>query len=267
MALMKKQLELFFIALLFYTRIPCPKWVAYSDDKLNQSSRYFPAIGFITGGFAVLVYSLSSLVFPPTLSVLLAMIAPIWLTGAFHEDGFADVCDGFGGGWTAERILTIMKDSRLGTYGTVGLMGLLAAKFLALTALPAPYVIPALLVAHVWSRWTALNLVRFSAYARLDATSKTKPIGKQLHTGDYIWATLLALPALLLIPKLIYLVVLLPMPLLIWRMKVYFEKWIGGFTGDCLGATQQLAELLIYLTWLGLSSYYGPTLFPDWPWN
>ena len=267
MANMRKQLELFFIALMFYTRIPCPKWVGYSDEKLNHSSRYFPAIGFITGGFAALLFSAGVCVFPESLAILIAMIGSIWFTGAFHEDGFADVCDGFGGGWTAEKILTIMKDSRLGTYGSVGLTGLLAAKFIALISLPMVWVIPALIVGHVWSRWTALNLVRFSYYARLDATSKTKPIGKQLRNSDYLWATLLALPALLLLPQLIYLFILLPLPLLIWRMKVYFEKWIGGFTGDCLGATQQLAELLIYLTWLALSKFYAPAIQFSWPWS
>lgn len=264
---MKQQLTLLLTAVMFYTRIPVPRNIDHSDDLLNKSTRYFPAIGYIVGGFAVLLFWLSSLALPLSMAVLISMIATIWLTGAFHEDGFADVCDGFGGGWSAEQILTIMKDSRLGTYGAIGLVGMLALKFMALTALPQTLIIPALIIGHVASRWTAVNLIRFSRYARLDATSKTKPVGKLLDTPTYLVATLTALPVCLLIPDWPYLAFIIPLPLLVWRLKHYFEKWIGGFTGDCLGATQQLAEVVIYLAFVIITQQMVPSFSIQLPWN
>lgn len=115
------QLRLFFIALQFFTRIPVPAWVGYSPLWLQQSSRYFTAVGWVVGSVSALVYFAAAQVWPQLIAVVLACIASIWLTGAFHEDGFADVCDGFGGGSNAQQVLEIMKDSRIGAYGTIGI--------------------------------------------------------------------------------------------------------------------------------------------------
>src|SRR6187551_2582742 len=126
---MKKQLHIFFTALMFYTRIPCPKNIDHNPDYLNKASRYFPLIGWIVGGICFGTYYLSSLVFSVEIALILSIIAGILTTGAFHEDGFADVCDGFGGGWTKEKILLIMKDSAIGAYGAIGLVLLFLLKF------------------------------------------------------------------------------------------------------------------------------------------
>src|SRR6186713_2527843 len=133
---MKKELRIFFTALMFYTRIPCPKNIDHNPDYLNKASRYFPLIGWIVGGICFGVYYLSSFVFSVEIALILSIIAGILTTGAFHEDGFADVCDAFGGGWTKEKILLIMKDSRLGSYGVIGMMAILFCKFLLLKELP-----------------------------------------------------------------------------------------------------------------------------------
>ena len=130
---MKKEIAVFLTAIMFFTRIPCPKNIDHSPEILTKSSRYFSLVGIIVGFFGALVFYVSELLFNDTISILLSMSGTIWITGAFHEDGFADVCDGFGGGWTKEKILTIMKDSRVGTYGIVGLGLLLAIKFNALS--------------------------------------------------------------------------------------------------------------------------------------
>ena len=126
---MKKELHIFFTALLFYTRIPCPKNIDHNPDYLNKASRYFPLVGWIVGGISFSVYYLSSFLFPSQIAIVLSIIAGILVTGAFHEDGFADVCDGFGGGWTKEKILLIMKDSSIGAYGAIGLVLLFLLKF------------------------------------------------------------------------------------------------------------------------------------------
>ena len=93
---------------------------------------YFPLIGWIVGGFSALIFWASSFLFPVSISIIFSMIASILVTGAFHEDGFADVCDGFGGGWTKEKILEIMKDSRVGSYGVIGMILMLGTKFAVL---------------------------------------------------------------------------------------------------------------------------------------
>ena len=128
----KKEVELFYTALGFFTRIPIPKRISFSQNNFNRCNRYFPHIGLITGSVAVLVYWGTSFILPPSIAVLLSMVSSIIFTGAFHEDGFADVCDGFGGGWSKEQILTIMKDSRIGAYGSIGILFLLGIKFFAL---------------------------------------------------------------------------------------------------------------------------------------
>ena len=132
---MKKQLHIFFTALMFYTRIPCPKNIDHNPDYLNKASRYFPLIGWIVGGICFGIYYLASIVFSVEIALILSMIAGILTTGAFHEDGFADVCDGFGGGWTKEKILLIMKDSAIGAYGAIGLVLLFLLKFQSLIQL------------------------------------------------------------------------------------------------------------------------------------
>jgi adenosylcobinamide-GDP ribazoletransferase len=134
---MKKELRVFFTALMFYTRIPCPKWVDHDDDYINQATRYFPFIGWIVGVICFLFLYGASLLLPVPVAVVISMLAGVFITGAFHEDGFADVCDGFGGGWTKEKILLIMKDSRVGAYGVIGLVVLLLLKASALNILAA----------------------------------------------------------------------------------------------------------------------------------
>ena len=140
---------------MFFTRIPVPASLPYSSQLLNQALRFFPLVGMLVGILGAGVLWLALLVFPPPLALLVSMGATILITGAFHEDGFADFCDGYGGGMSAERILEIMKDSRLGTYGTIGLLAMLAAKYTALVSLTPPALYPILVAASCPSCWCA----------------------------------------------------------------------------------------------------------------
>ena len=107
---MKKELRIFFTALMFYTRIPCPKWVDHSQEYLNKATRYFPLIGWLVGVVNVLIIYACSFIFPISICAIMALATSVLLTGAFHEDGFADVWDGFGGGWTKHQILEIIHN-------------------------------------------------------------------------------------------------------------------------------------------------------------
>jgi len=244
---MRKQLYIFLNAVMFYTRIPVPKDLPYSDDMLNRSTRYFPFIGWIIGGIGAGVFYGLQFVLPPELAILLSMLTTIFITGAFHEDGFADFCDGFGGGYTRERILTIMKDSRIGTYGSVGLVGMLAAKFMSLHAIDVAMIPLVMLAGHALSRLMPIMVIYTSSYSRDDATSKSKPIGKKGKGFDFILALFFGLAFLVFIP-LTYSLIILPVLLLTtFTFSRYTTRKIGGYTGDCLGALQQIAEVEFYI--------------------
>ena len=245
------QFHIFLNALMFYTRIPVPSWMKHDEDMLNKATVYFPVIGWIVAGISSLVFYGASRIFNPDISIILSMVASVLTTGAFHEDGFADVCDGFGGGWTKEKILEIMKDSRVGTYGSVGLILILALKFYSLEFLDNQTLIWVLFMAHSISRFVALSFIFTLDYVREDALSKAKPIAKQMPVKDLSIAFCLAI-----IPLLIYIIItanffllLIIPPLILVHLYLgyYFKKWIGGYTGDCLGATQQVSEVVIYL--------------------
>lgn len=252
---MKKQLHIFLNAVMFYTRIPVPRNLPYSDELLNRSTRWFPFIGWMVGGVGAGVLYGLQFVFPANLAVLLSMLATIFMTGAFHEDGFADFCDGFGGGYTKEKILTIMKDSRIGTYGSIGLVGMLSVKFLSLTALDLKLIPLILLAGHALSRLMPVLVIFTSEYARADLESKSKPIGKKGKTTDLLMAISFGLFWLSFFP-LVFSAIIVPMLLIV---TVIFRKYItgklGGYTGDCLGALQQLSEVIFYIGWLAFQHF------------
>lgn len=253
---MKKEIRIFFTAVMFFTRIPCPSFTDHSEEYLNRSSKYFPLIGIMIGALCAFVFWLSLSLFSQPIALLLSMVASVLITGAFHEDGFADVCDGFGGGWTKIKILDIMKDSRVGTYGVVGLVLIFALKFTSLLEMPPMLVIAALISGHAISRLTSAGLIYTDEYAREDLLSKSKPLATKMSNGDFLLASIFGLAPLLLIRS--YWVVLVIFPLLLVKLYFsnYFNKWIGGYTGDCLGTVQQVSEVVYYLSILIIFKYF-----------
>ena len=254
---MKKEIHIFFTALMFYTRIPCPKNIDHNPDYLNKASRYFPFIGWIVGGISFAVYYLLSFLFSNDITIILAIIAGILTTGAFHEDGFADVCDGFGGGWTKEKILIIMKDSAIGAYGAIGLVLLFLLKFQSLSTLSSLSTICNFLLfvsAHALSRLAAISIVFTHQYSRDDATSKSKPIAQSYTWREVLGAFFFGLMPFLFLSYFQWQFSLSIIPVIIARFFLarYFQKWIDGYTGDCLGATQQVCEIVFYLSIIGI---------------
>ncbi|MDN5204120.1 adenosylcobinamide-GDP ribazoletransferase [Fulvivirgaceae bacterium BMA10] len=256
------EIKIFFTALMFYTRIPCPKWVDHREAYVNQSTRYFPLIGWIVGVIAGVVYLIFSYLINPIVGVLFSITASILTTGAFHEDGLADVCDGFGGGWTKDKILVIMKDSRIGTYGVTGLILIILFKVALLIQIISYFenqLLPIVLVfitAHALSRLTAASFIFTHPYVRDTDDSKAKPVAKKVKLSHLLVAICFGL--LPLIGSVFYFkryelfVVLLSMYLAKVYLGKYFTKWIGGYTGDCLGATQQISEIVFYLSFVVL---------------
>lgn len=257
---MKKELHIFFTSLMFYTRIPCPKNINHHPDYLNKATRYFPLIGWIVGSISFLAFYLASLFLSIETAVIFALIISVLTTGAFHEDGFADVCDGFGGGWTKEKILIIMKDSAIGAYGAIGLVLLFLLKFKLLSesillfkgdnysALIHVYLL--FVSAHALSRLAAISIIFTHEYSRDDASSKSKPIAKN-HTWKEIFGSFFfGLVPLFVFSYFHYqfLLALIPVFMTRYFLARYFQKWIDGYTGDCLGATQQVCEVVYYLS-------------------
>lgn len=249
---MKHEIRLFFTALMFYTRIPCPKWVDHSAEYLDKCTKYFPLIGWLVGGTSALVLWLAMFILPVSASVILSVVAGILMTGAFHEDGFADVCDGFGGGWTKAKILEIMKDSLIGAYGVVGLVLILLLKFSLLVSIASEmntwYLVWTLISAHTLSRAGAVLMIYFGNYARDDASSKIRPVAKKLSAGNLAIALVIGTAPLFAFQNPWYVLILVPIAVTVAWLWRYFNKWIGGYTGDCLGTTQQVTEVVVYLS-------------------
>jgi len=240
----RSELEYFFGAIRFFTRLPVPGWVGHSSEALERSMRYFPLVGLIVGGIAGIVFVLSSFFWPKTLAVLASMAATLYATGAFHEDGWGDMVDGFGGGWDKTRILAIMKDSRIGSYGAVALIMLLLFKFFALVEIDLLLVPITLIAGHGFSRLCATLVLSRLDYVRDEG--KAKPLATRIGRGELAFAALTGLlPLLLLPPRQSIPAVILALLATFWLARM-FRKQIGGYTGDCLGATQQLSEAAFY---------------------
>lgn len=240
----------FLVAVSYFTRLPVDHWARYDSSTLNQASRYFAWMGWVVGIPCALVLWLSAEILPLPVAVLISLAVSLWLTGAFHEDGLADTCDGLGGGWTRDQALSIMKDSRLGTYGAVGLFVVLALKVVALSHFSINGALLALLTAHVVSRYAAMCMIGLLPYARTSDDAKAKPLTNAVDAAAYGIGALALLPLCGMLSGAALTVIALLTGVALWHLRRYFAQRLGGFTGDCLGATQQITELMVYLTLL-----------------
>ncbi|NSL56083.1 adenosylcobinamide-GDP ribazoletransferase [Uliginosibacterium aquaticum] len=246
------ELRRLLIALGYFTRLPIPAWVGWSSSELNRATRYFPLVGLLVGLISSAALWTAQQFWPGPVAVLLAMLLGLLLTGAFHEDGLADSADGFGGGWETAKVLSIMKDSRIGTYGAIALVSALLLKYATLTALSASALL-ALPLAHALSRIPPLLIMAGMTYVREDDSTRAKPVAEGLGPVEWLGGSLLGLAPLaaavalgLLSPVrgLALLIALTCTGLICAR---YFKSRIGGYTGDALGAAQQVCELTGYL--------------------
>jgi len=255
----RQELGLFFIAMGFFTRIPIPAWVSFELDKLNKASRYFGLVGILIGAICAAVYCLFSTFLPISVSLVLTMISGVVVTGGFHEDGLADTADGLGGGWLLADKLRIMKDSSIGTYGALALFFALMLKFALLfeLALLGPQVVVlALVLGHCLSRIMAASMIFTETYVRDADSSKVKPLAQDQSMNELMILLVTALAVLLLAGSSIAsdaalslgsnLVLVAGLLALRWLMARFFRGQIGGYTGDTLGAVQQVSELACY---------------------
>ena len=254
----------FLLALQFFTRVPVTgrlaDWVGFSPAMLRASVVHFPGVGLLVGTVAALVYEgvfavLPHSVYLPFVAAVFSTMATVLMTGAFHEDGLADVADGLGGSLARDRALEVMKDSRLGTYGvlalvfaTVSKLGLLALLGNVLTVTQVGL---ALVAAHSVSRFFPLLVIFRMSHVGDLAGSKSKPLADQIVLSGVLkgaaWAGLALTLASGSWPAAALMVGVFASVLGFVYMSGVFRRRLQGFTGDCLGATQQVCELAFYL--------------------
>jgi len=239
-----RTLREFLAAVQFLTRLPVPPF-AYEPGMVSRGAKFFPVVGALVAMGAIAIERVTRMHLPKEIIALLVLAYLIVITGGFHEDGLADTADALGSGGKKARMLEIMHDSRIGSYGSTALTVSLLARWLLLSSLPPARFAPYVLAAHVLCRWSSLPLSVLAASARADGMGaqlahKISPaslvIGSALAflIAGYalraqIWAPVGAVAAVTVLSGL------------------YFRSQIGGITGDCFGATNQIAEITVYL--------------------
>ena len=278
------ELRLFFTAMQFLTRMRVPAWVGFEPIWLQRCVRYFPLAGAMVGCFGALVLALASRWWPPGVAAVLSMVATVWMTGGFHEDGWADTCDGLGGSVSRERALEIMKDSRVGVYASLGLILILMLKATVLTDLLSPlhlepsssqggqvhqvllgWTVMGMIWAQALSRAVPVALIKVLRYAGDVAHAKAKPLATRVSNAGAGGTAVVSLAVAVMLwlalnhfrwPQSLW-----------WRamagsvvaallvtggMAQWLTRRLGGYTGDTLGASQQLSEVVILLVWLAV---------------
>jgi adenosylcobinamide-GDP ribazoletransferase len=251
--ILKEQGYYFLLAVGFFTRIPVPTFTAFQESDLNHSSKYFPLVGIIVGLTGASIFWLCDLLLPLEVAVLLSMASTILLTGAFHEDGLADAADGLGGGWTKEQVLTIMMDSRIGSYGAVALLLVLVTKYQALSYQMVTLMPLFMVAGHALSRLCAVFVMFTQSYVKFEG--KAKPLATQLDVKDLVIAAFFGLFPMTFFPPQ-YLFALVPVAVVWLWFSAKIKTRIGGYTGDCLGAMQQLTEVAFYIGLLASATLF-----------
>lgn len=246
---MKEAFNRWLAAMMFFTRLPWWRLGNPPKEYFSRVVELWPYIGWLTGGVTAGLLWLFSGMVPPHVAVILALTGRLLLTGALHEDGLADFCDGFGGGVTRDRILLIMKDSHIGTYGVIGLVIYYLLAIGVLGALPLRYACLVVFAADGWSKCCASELINFLGYARTEATAKNRVVYARMSvmtlavniTGGLV-------PLIILVCESGVIAFSALAPIVVVSLGILFlNKKIGGYTGDCCGAIFLISEMTMWL--------------------
>lgn len=235
----------YLIALQFLTILPLPSPKQYQTDDLGRSTAWFPLVGLTIGGLLLLADLALTPLFPRHLTdaLLVALLAII--TGALHLDGLADVCDGLAARGSKERFLAIMKDSHIGAIGAVGLILLLLLKYAALLALPIYLKRPALLLVPALARFIQVLVMTNAKAARADGLGVCFLSG--ITSAQFSLAAACIIPLCWLLGHWAGIAALCLTALWGTATKHYFSRRLGGITGDIVGFSSEIAELLALL--------------------
>jgi adenosylcobinamide-GDP ribazoletransferase len=240
----------------FLTRIPMPS-LPYEPDSLSRAVKFFPVVGLVIGSAAALLHQLLTPHLPRLVTALLVIAFLVSITGCLHEDGLADAADGFGGGSSREQILIILKDSRIGSYGGAALTLSLFTRVLLLASLPLTQIPQYLIAAHVLCRWTTLPLSYYLVSARSQqdqaGAGQGARIARLTTRGTLLIGSLFTLAICIWLLRTHAAAAIVATILVTLLSGLYFQRRIDGVTGDCFGATNQLAEIAVYLTGLWIA--------------
>ncbi|WP_075997167.1 adenosylcobinamide-GDP ribazoletransferase [Salaquimonas pukyongi] len=231
-------------ALRFFTRLPLPE-DSGEGKPLATAATGFPFAGFVVGALAALVWAISATILPALPAAGLAIAAGLLVTGALHEDGLSDCADGLGGGTTRQRALEIMRDSRIGAFGAAALIMTIGLRWASLAELTMIGGVLALLTAHTVSRAAILPALVYSSYARKEGLASTVAGG--IHSSQLFITIVISLLLALLFGGLVGLAAASVAFALAFAFLKYLEARLGGYTGDGLGAMQQIAEISVML--------------------
>lgn len=234
-------------ALIFFTRLPFWKLAEVPGDYFKNVVSRWATVGWLTAGLSVAVLYTSSLILPEGVAVLLAISTRLLITGCLHEDGLADFLDGFGGGTTRERILAIMKDSHIGSYGVIGLILYFGLLYSLLSSLPIAIAGSAILAGDPFSKGVSSQIINHLPYARKEEEAKSKIVYSRMTTSEYVLCLFSALLPIFWLPKPAYFLAIFFPILIFCLLTQIMKKKIQGYTGDCCGATFLLCELSFYL--------------------
>jgi adenosylcobinamide-GDP ribazoletransferase len=243
---LRRELIYFLVAVQVLTRLPVPRTQGFADRWMERGVKYFPLVGAVVGVFCAAILSATSLLWHGFLPALLTVAGGILITGGLHEDGFADFFDAMGGA-TREARLAIMKDSRIGTYGALALGGGIAAKVFALGGLPPMIGAAGLVAAHAGGRLAAVAVLSLLAYAGGLSAAKIKPLGRGVTRSDLAIAVAFGLVPLLLLPGRFALIAAAAAGIACLIAARSARKLLGGYTGDVLGAVEQIYEITFLL--------------------
>ncbi|TGN39283.1 adenosylcobinamide-GDP ribazoletransferase [Marinobacter confluentis] len=245
---LRREWQAFWLAVGFLSRIPMLVRIDYSAQLMNQSSLYFPLVGLLLGIIYAVLFAVLNGLWTPWICVILVTGFHLWITGAFHEDGLADSVDALGGGYSVGARLTIMKDSRIGTYGACALVMALLLKVALLAE--NQYVWLALAITPCIARLTPLILMRALDYVSDPDTSKSKPVASGFSTGRLMIAMVFVLVTCIFASAWVPMIILwaalcVALVSLLWGWQL--KRDLGGYTGDALGASVVLTELALLL--------------------
>jgi adenosylcobinamide-GDP ribazoletransferase len=237
----------FLSAIQFLTRIPVPSPL-YREDSLSRAVKFFPVVGVLVGGSAAILYLLLVPHLPALVAAVLVLAYLVCLTGCFHEDALADAADGFFGGRDRNHVLLILRDSRIGSFGGAVLALSLFSRAVLIASLSPTRIVPVMIAAHVLCRWTTLPLSRFLPAARTGASDgQGARIARLTGTGSLVFGTLFSVTLVVFLLRRRSIAALIVATAITLFSGQYYKRRIGGITGDCFGATNQLTEIAVYL--------------------
>jgi len=233
------------VALRYLTRLPVPV-VTYMPDSLARAAKFFPVVGLVVAAGAVALNRILSSHVDRTIAALLVLSYLVLVTGGLHEDGLADAADGFGAGWSKERILEIMHDSRIGSYGAIALTLSLLGRYVLLGHLPLLKFSSYVIAAHVLCRWTTLPLGFFLPPAT-GHDGQGAQVARRVSITSLIFGTLFTFGVCYWQLRNASWIPVSATAAVTLASGLYYKNQIGGVTGDCFGATNQLSEIAVYV--------------------